>query len=385
MKVLVLPSPDRGRCPTLLQSQNFPENLEKDELPVRTPARALWEVRRELADLGVFVTDAEDSPDLIWVCGSYGVGGAKAVNIPDSLLDSGFPIVIDENERDGAEIGAATREYMRRDRVVGVVKALRYRPLSIYNQSHYGRPSVRWYHAEVIRRCAPERFGDPAPVLPELTETELCKIEVGTSYQFDVRGWFERDEIDLDAPRAVDACFSGGLGVLGPDGKPRMTLPPWDAVQWHRERAMASLQAIQGLEVVALGSYREGPENRRKVPLPLREYHALLRRSKICVSPWYAGERNIKDFEAAFCGCVLVKPDTSFAVSWPDIYRAGESYVPCRPDFADLEAVIRSVLQDWSGHREMRRRMRELVLRNSEREVVALHLKELLGRCLARS
>jgi Glycosyl transferases group 1 len=70
--------------------------------------------------------------------------------------------------------------------------------------------------------------------------------------------------------------------------------------------------------------------------IPVAQFHEELKRSRICVSPPGHGEICFRDFEAVLRGCLLVKPDMSHLESRPDIYVAGETYIPVRWDFADL-------------------------------------------------
>lgn len=65
-------------------------------------------------------------------------------------------------------------------------------------------------------------------------------------------------------------------------------------------------------------------------------YHELLN-SKICVSPFGYGEICWRDFEAIICGCLIFKPSMAHIQTNPDIFVAGETYVPLRWDYADLE------------------------------------------------
>jgi spore maturation protein CgeB len=60
-------------------------------------------------------------------------------------------------------------------------------------------------------------------------------------------------------------------------------------------------------------------------------------RSKICISPFGYGEICWRDFEAILCGCLLIKPDMSHVETNPDIFMAGQTYVPVKWDFSDLE------------------------------------------------
>lgn len=75
-------------------------------------------------------------------------------------------------------------------------------------------------------------------------------------------------------------------------------------------------------------------------------YYDEMRRSRICVSPFGYGEICWRDFEAVLMGCLLVKPDMGHVSSEPDIFIAGETYVPVRPDFSDLSEVCARYLAD---------------------------------------
>ncbi|HTU61421.1 MAG TPA: glycosyltransferase, partial [Polyangiales bacterium] len=75
-----------------------------------------------------------------------------------------------------------------------------------------------------------------------------------------------------------------------------------------------------------------------------RAYLRELASSKLCFSPFGYGEVCWRDYEAAMCGSLLLKPDMSHVETNPDIFRAGETYVPLRWDFADLEEKTRYYL-----------------------------------------
>jgi hypothetical protein len=82
-------------------------------------------------------------------------------------------------------------------------------------------------------------------------------------------------------------------------------------------------------------------------------YYEELRSSRICVSPFGYGEICWRDFEAVLMGSLLVKPDMSHLRTEPDIFIPGETYVPVRWDFSDLEETCARYLED----REARERI----------------------------
>jgi hypothetical protein len=75
-------------------------------------------------------------------------------------------------------------------------------------------------------------------------------------------------------------------------------------------------------------------------------YYDELRSSRICVSPFGYGEICWRDFEAVLMGSLLVKPDMSHLRTEPDIFIPGETYVPVRWDFSDLEETCARYLED---------------------------------------
>ncbi|GAB4304693.1 MAG: hypothetical protein Kow0058_18060 [Roseovarius sp.] len=78
-----------------------------------------------------------------------------------------------------------------------------------------------------------------------------------------------------------------------------------------------------------------------------------LRRSKICFSPFGYGEVCWRDFEAVLCGAVLLKQDMSHVATDPDIFVAGETYVPLRWDLADFEDRVRWLMADAAARRRI--------------------------------
>ena len=56
------------------------------------------------------------------------------------------------------------------------------------------------------------------------------------------------------------------------------------------------------------------------------------------------GEPSYKDFEVIINGAALLKPDVSHMETWPDLYVAGETYLPFNWDCSDLEDVLHKAL-----------------------------------------
>lgn len=112
---------------------------------------------------------------------------------------------------------------------------------------------------------------------------------------------------------------------------------------------------------------------------------AVLRCSRIAISPFGMGEVCCRDFEAIAEGCVLVKPAMDSIKTIPDVFVDGETYCSVRVDFADLIGTLETVLQ-WSEERR-----REMVLAFRARyaatfspDMFARYWADLLARAEAR-
>ena len=86
------------------------------------------------------------------------------------------------------------------------------------------------------------------------------------------------------------------------------------------------------------------------------QYYAEMRRSRICISPMGYGELCSRNFETVLCGCLLVKPDLGHLRSTPDIFVAGETYVPVRWDYSDLVEKCEYYLENEDERRRMAER-----------------------------
>lgn len=71
-----------------------------------------------------------------------------------------------------------------------------------------------------------------------------------------------------------------------------------------------------------------------------KAYYHELGNSKYVLSPFGWGEVCYRDFEAVLCGAVLIKPDCSHMETWPNFYRAHETYLPFRWDFKNFNELI---------------------------------------------
>lgn len=124
----------------------------------------------------------------------------------------------------------------------------------------------------------------------------------------------------------------------------RMSLGYENKKEWYYEYRKIALQAIEPLQskyhVVSGGG---SIENGLVSP---RQYYREIKHSRMVFSPFGWGENCWRDFEAVCYDCLLIKPSMSHLKTEPNIFIEGETYVPVRWDFADLEEKCRYYLEN---------------------------------------
>lgn len=247
----------------------------------------------------------------------------------------------------------AARVWLKVPRVAAMIKLSRYARLDHYNDAC----AEDAYHIGQIYAAAEGDLtaGAAAPVIA-LGEKDLSKIEIGYGFwafaccdplpDFQIEG----------ANRDLDVFCAMTLDYASP------------GVTHHRGLAMKTLERLSRLRTALV----------RGRVLAQADYTNLMRRSRICVSPWGWGETTIRDYEAMYAGCVLIKPRTNFIESWPMVDE--RHYVPCAVDFADLPAKIDEVLAHWDDYYPMRKHNRERLLALRRPEALADRLAGIIRR-----
>ena len=161
-------------------------------------------------------------------------------------------------------------------------------------------------------------------------------------------------EIDYKEHRPIDIFFACDLSEKTSKSGAHILF------NWHRNAAIQAMRAIKGINCIALTS-----------KIDYWPYIDHTQKSKIIVSPWGFGEYCWRDFEAIHCGAVLIKPDTSFIRCYPDIYQNNITYVPCKPDFSDLEEKVKHILQNYQDYTPMRKRAKKLLVDSWDIEFLA--------------
>jgi hypothetical protein len=257
----------------------------------------------------------------------------------------------------GAPHGDRARTWLRSGRVLGMIKVTRYRSAALYNAAvAEGAYHLHRVYAVAGADLAPRLVTPACP----LTDEDLGRIELGF-------GFWAFDWCDLlagappvpDAGRDIDVFCAATAAYASP------------GVAYHRERAFAALERLRGCRTVL----------RRGRVLSRAEYAALMRRARVCVSPWGWGETAFRDYETMYAGCVLVKPLTDFIDAYPPIDT--RHYIPCAVDFSDLQEKVDHVLARWDDYEEMRRQNRERLLAVRRPDAVAGRFAAILHRFVA--
>lgn len=247
---------------------------------------------------------------------------------------------------DGAQLRRC-RKYL--DRIAGVIKGYTFRHRHDYNL-FYDRRHIETMHDAGIKCLKPIYCGDPPE--PVLLQSERDKIRTGYGFgAWDNIGQLVDRPIDFDAERPIDVQFAGTVSYEESE------------VEAHR---LAALHAVQ-----AWGGVQSGIGGR---PMSYKQYTREVSRSKAVLCPWGWGESTHRDYEAWMLGAVVVKPNTDYVESWPDVYRAGETYVECAPDFSDAHELIAHIVDHFDEYKEMRKYARALVFSHYRADVIAKHM-----------
>ena len=148
-----------------------------------------------------------------------------------------------------------------------------------------------------------------------LRSEDLPKIHLGWNIALDnkISTLFQHIAPTKTTPKTVDIIC-------------RATVPPDNWMFPLRDTVLKVLGSSHGRFKALLPNQRVSQD----------QYYEEMRISRICVSPFGYGEICWRDFEAILCGCLLIKPDMSHVRTIPNIFVAGETYVPVRWDYADL-------------------------------------------------
>ncbi|MBD3885683.1 glycosyltransferase family 1 protein [Phormidium tenue FACHB-886] len=123
----------------------------------------------------------------------------------------------------------------------------------------------------------------------------------------------------------------------------RMSYGSQNKLEWYGRQRMEAVQALQPLATdYPLAVSGEFDETKT---ISTRQYRSEIKRSRIIVAPFGWGESTWRDYEAVCFGGLLIKPNVDHIQTNPNIYVPGETYVPVKWDYSDLEEKCRYYLE----------------------------------------
>lgn len=280
-----------------------------------------FRIKNQLRDLGVAVLDNEkDRRSDIAVVQSHLVDQLRA----DRDLRVFRPVIINERA-DQETVAVGHRQLLKEPNTLGWLKECTIRDPKLHNAPHV----EGYYHYTFMSRDG-QQFPAYEPAI-KLDDSDIAKIRVPFSVASYSRFTNFRMRPILDIKeRGVDLFAWGTVNSTH------------ELYQMHRARASQAVAAVGAANpnyntVLAVGK-----------GLSQTEMLDLLFRSKIVVSQYGHSMSSYKDWEALYAGCVLIRPDASQQVNYlPDLFKGNKWYVPCAPDYSDLEDKIEMVLQDY--------------------------------------
>jgi len=288
------------------------------------------------------VTTAKEADKAL--AGAYDVLLLHGKPVYEPALKCGKPTIYLERI-DGAQL-RSSREHM--DSIIGVIKGYAFKDRSLYNTT-YDRRHVDIMYESGIRAYHDKHLYQrklPSPLVPE---DKLNRIRVGYGFGAweTITGPAEA-KFSFETPRLTDIHFVGTAGYRGSE------------IGVHRQAALRAAKTWRGNSVAESGR-----------PWPLHRFHRSILHSKAVLCPWGWGESSHRDYEAMLLGAVMIKPDTDYVETWPNIYQAGKTYVVCKPDFSDAHDKIAHITQHFDDYLPMRILARKLILDAWSDEAIA--------------
>ena len=275
------------------------------------------------------VVFVDNNPDVVLMCGRL-AKTQKAFKVPCILLSDAEP----------ASLTQDLKYKLRDPNLLAVFKNTTLRPKVLYNQAEdYPRYILENSYLQKRTSHEPSLEGANVSVSePKLSNSQCDKIytilwDIYRSAVSPNLKDIATSNIDFKTKRGIDVFFVGRVKTFY---EHRMLL---------YEKLTTLQQLSKNLNIVAPTTCLEKSD-----------YIELLKKSKIAISPWGVAEWCWRDYEAIYCGCVLIKPDTSFVQSVPDLYQNYKYYIPCKADFSDLGEKINYVIKNYKKLTPMRKK-----------------------------
>ncbi|WP_422002562.1 phage head spike fiber domain-containing protein [Reyranella sp.] len=304
-----------------------------------------FRIKDQLADLSVRLLDnAPGASSDVAIVQSHLVGELRGKKDTRVLR----PMIVNERA-DQETIAFPNRGLLKEPNTLAWLKECTIRDPSLHNAPHVGG----YYHYNVIAHD-PSKYPEQVPDV-KVDASDIAKIRLPFSVASYSRFARLRARPSVEARlRNVDAFMWGTVKSAHP------------LYQEHRAsgcRALANVAASNPHYNVLLGVGRGLGDS---------EVHDILFRSKIVVSQFGHSMSSYKDWEALYAGCVLIRPDASLQQNYlPDVFKDNEWYVPCAPDFSDLEQKMAMVLEDYPRYFERAQIARSALMESTNADRLA--------------
>ncbi len=293
----------------------------------------------------------------------------------DFCLNQKKPVIIIEVNDSASIKNNEMRKAIKNPVVKGFFKVTNFKDIENHNKPTTGER----YHANFINQHA--NLGEVKEHIVKFTDEELLKIQCASPSFLNFRMDQVRKADGLaNSNRPIDVNFAGTTDytknknyVNLPEGDPKLALPL--LIGMHRKWAISEIVDAtknQNLKSIIVDHK----------PMSQPEYWNSLYSSKVCISPWGFGAYNWRDYEAIYLGALLVKPNTDFLETYCDLFRAGENYVECDQNFANLQSVLKDCLENYNDYTPIRENALKTLNDHHDIEKIAARFAKQLGNCL---
>lgn len=268
------------------------------------------------------------------------------------FLDNGKPTIIQDIYLGPELLWWNIRDYVPRDNVKVVLKTAKFADKSLYD--------IRfWRHLKHVSVIAGNTETSQYP--GKMSDFYDKLVVFSSIIAWDYFQNIEFPPLDLRSDKKFDTSI-----VLGEIGENY----PIEETRTHRFAALDAVYRLRDQRDVFVKMPHD-PE------IPRERYNHILLNSKTCLSPWGYDVTCWRDFEAAVNGAVVIRPDTSFSTSWPEI-----PYVTCAADFSDFQEVLDNIINNYDDFDEMRMRAYSNAMSGMDNKVLAKRLARIVESCL---
>ncbi len=283
----------------------------------------------------------DENPDIIFT--SY---------VNQEILDYNKPIIILERKASGF-LWSSTRKAISNPQVKAIFKNRILKNKMLYNTPICAQSLHFNFINDSMQLFRPKV---PIYIKPKYLKKIKCIVWSLDNSPFSKKAKQIKDiKINFTKERPIDVFFAGKVNYHGNSISKILYTE-------HRKQAIKKLKKIKNINILCFDSNRA---------LSFENYIATIQKAKIVISPWGTGEWAHRDYEAMHCGAIMIKPDTGFLQAFPDIYQNHITYVPCLPNFSDLEEQIRKILANYDNYKPMRKYAKQLLVDSWDMEKLA--------------